>query len=79
MCGGLSAEGRGWPIDRQMLARLYERYSRELYLYIYSMCRSPEMAEDILQETFLKALLSRAVAALEANWASACLSAPAGR
>ena len=33
-------------------------YHRELYLYIYSLCRNPEVTEDLLQETFLKALLS---------------------
>lgn len=37
---------------------MYEKYYRELYVYIYSMCRSSAITEDILQETFLKAFIS---------------------
>lgn len=45
-------------MDLQLLEQLYRAYYRELYLYIYSFCRSRSMAEDLLQETFLKAILS---------------------
>lgn len=45
-------------MDLQLLEQLYQTYYRELYLYIYSFCRSRFMAEDLLQETFLKAILS---------------------
>lgn len=45
-------------MDSKLLKQLYERYARELYLYIYSFCHSHSMAEDIRQETFLKAILS---------------------
>lgn len=45
-------------LDEKLLKQLYERYARELYLYIFSFCHSHSMAEDILQETFLKAILS---------------------
>lgn len=45
-------------MDRRLLAQLYQEYYRELYLYVYSICRSRQMAEDLLQETFLKAILS---------------------
>ncbi len=41
-----------------MLEQLYEQYYGELYAYLYSLCGSTALAEDILQETFLKALLS---------------------
>lgn len=30
----------------------------EIYLYLYSLCKNSSLAEDLLQETFLKALLS---------------------
>jgi RNA polymerase sigma-70 factor (ECF subfamily) len=33
-------------------------YGKELYLYLYSLCHNSSMAEDLLQETFLKAMLS---------------------
>lgn len=45
-------------LDKEILRELYIRYGRELYLYLYGLCRSREMAEDIRQETFYKALLS---------------------
>ena len=45
-------------MDGALLNELYIRYYRELYLYIYSLCRREELAEDLVQETFLKALLS---------------------
>ena len=42
----------------QLLETLYQNYARELLLYLYSLCRNQAMAEDLLQEVFLKALLS---------------------
>lgn len=41
-----------------MLRLFYQRYSREIYLYLYSLCKNREAAEDMMQEVFLKALLS---------------------
>lgn len=37
---------------------MYEAYYRELYLYVYTICGNKNMTEDVLQETFLKALLA---------------------
>ncbi len=45
-------------MDGQVLEKLYELYSREIYLYLYSLCRDPDTAEDLTQETFLRALLT---------------------
>ena len=45
-------------MDSQLLRELYNMYQKELYLYIYSLAGSREVAEDLLQETFLKAILS---------------------
>ncbi len=45
-------------MDSKLLNKIYAMYQRELYLYIFSLCRNREVAEDLLQETFLKALLS---------------------
>lgn len=45
-------------MDSKLLNKIYAMYHRELYLYIYSLCRNREIAEDLLQETFLKAILS---------------------
>lgn len=45
-------------MDSKLLKELYDKYYRELYLYIYSLSRSREVTEDLVQETFLKAILS---------------------
>lgn len=37
---------------------MYEVYYRELYLYVYAICGNKNTTEDVLQETFLKALLA---------------------
>lgn len=45
-------------MDSEPLRQLYQAYYREIYLYLYSLCRNPDTAEDLAQDTFLKALLS---------------------
>lgn len=45
-------------MDREMLNIFYGRYGREIYLYLYSLSGDLTISEDLLQETFLKALLS---------------------
>lgn len=45
-------------MDKHILQQLYEMYGREILLYLYSICGSYHTAEDLLQETFVKALLS---------------------
>ncbi len=45
-------------MDNEILLRLYRLYQKELYLYLYSLCGDWHLAEDLLHETFLKALLA---------------------
>lgn len=45
-------------MEQDVLRHLYEQYSREIYLYLYSICKSRETAEDLMQDVFLKAFLS---------------------
>ncbi len=45
-------------MDSKLLKELYQKYYRELYLYLYSLSKSREITEDLVQETFLKAILS---------------------
>lgn len=45
-------------MDTAGLDALYTQYHRELGLYLFSLCRTKAAAEDLLQETFLKAFLS---------------------
>ncbi len=45
-------------MNNKLLKELYKKYYRELYLYIYSFSKNREITEDLVQETFLKAILS---------------------
>ncbi|MFT4145301.1 MAG: RNA polymerase sigma factor [Mobilitalea sp.] len=45
-------------MDNRILKQLYEQFGTELYLYLYSLCHNHSLAEDLRQETFLKALLA---------------------
>ncbi len=45
-------------MEQKIIHELYVRYGRELYLYLFSMCKMKETAEDLMQETFLKAILA---------------------
>lgn len=36
--------------------RIYREYARMIYIYIYQMCHDADLAEDIVQTTFLKAI-----------------------
>ena len=45
-------------MEKHLLSQLYQTYGREIYLYLFSLCKNSELAEDLMQETFVKALLS---------------------
>ena len=45
-------------MDNELFMKLYGAYQKELYLYLYSLCMNRHQAEDLLHETFLKALLA---------------------
>lgn len=45
-------------MDSSLLQQVYRQYGREIYIYLYTLCRRHDMAEDLCQETFLKAILS---------------------
>lgn len=45
-------------MDKKILQLLYETYRQEIYLYLFSLCHDREIAEDLMQETFLKAILA---------------------
>ena len=36
------------------LEGLYREHARQIYHYIYAKCQDPELAQDIVQTTFLK-------------------------
>ena len=45
-------------MDKKILEETYQKFQKELYLYLYSLCRNRHQAKDLLHETFLKALLA---------------------
>ena len=45
-------------MDNELFMKLYGAYQKEVYLYLYSLCMNRHQAEDLLHETFLKALLA---------------------
>lgn len=45
-------------LESEVFELLYKRYYKEIYFYLYSMSKDVQTAEDIAQETFLKAILS---------------------
>jgi RNA polymerase sigma-70 factor (ECF subfamily) len=44
------------PAGRAVFAELVERYEREIYAFLFRMVRHEADAQDLLQETFLRAL-----------------------
>lgn len=47
-----------FPMINSQLENLYIKYHREVYLYALSLCRNHHQAQDLVSETFFKALLS---------------------
>lgn len=45
-------------IENNALKIIYEKYSKRLYLYLLSLCHNQQLAEDLMQETFVKAFMS---------------------
>ncbi|MGY0372289.1 RNA polymerase sigma factor [Clostridium sp. JNZ J1-5] len=37
---------------------IYKKYSAELYIYVLSLCKNHHLSQDLVSETFFKALLS---------------------
>ena len=55
-----TGEGRkkGKKMDRLLMQKIYERYYRKLFCYALSLCHNKADAEDLVSDTFVKALLS---------------------
>jgi len=48
-------EGGKMQIERQQLENLYKQYTKPLYFYLLKLCGSTQLAEDLTQETFVRA------------------------
>ena len=44
-------------MNRDLLEKIYTLYAEELRLYLYSLCRDAAVAEDLMQDVFVKALM----------------------
>ena len=45
-------------MENDVLAVVYRAYSREIYLYLYGLSHNRQLSEDLMQETFAKALIT---------------------
>lgn len=45
-------------MENEIIGELYRRYGKEIQFYLCALCRDGFMAEDLTQETFLKAILA---------------------
>lgn len=54
----LTVMGRGLEVKKETYAHLFESHHQALYRYLYRMCGSRETAEELLQETFCRCMLS---------------------
>ena len=48
-------------MDLDTIEKAYRKYAKEAYLYSLALCNNHEIAEDIVSEAFVKALLSLSV------------------
>lgn len=45
-------------LEKKLLEEIYYRYGQEIFRYLFILCRDRMLAEDVLQETFCRAVLS---------------------
>lgn len=45
-------------MEKKLLEEIYYRYGQEIFHYLFVLCRDRMLAEDVLQETFCRAVLS---------------------
>ncbi len=45
-------------MEKKLLEEIYYRYGQEIFRYLFVLCRDRMLAEDVLQETFCRAVLS---------------------
>ena len=45
-------------MNADSIEKFYRLYSKDVYIYTFSLCKNQHLAEDIMQEAFLKGILS---------------------
>lgn len=49
-------------MEKDILEEIYRLHAKQIYLYLYSLCHCHSLAEDLMQETFLRAFCSMEIA-----------------
>lgn len=44
-------------MDNDIFEQIYKLYLKDIYMYVFLLCKNSHVAEDIAQETFIKAFL----------------------
>lgn len=44
-------------LNNDIFEQIYKQYIKDIYMYVFLLCKNHQTAEDIAQETFIKALL----------------------
>ena len=55
-------------MNKDILQYIYYEYSREIYLYLYSLCHNQHLAEDLMQETVLRSEERRVGKECRSRW-----------
>ena len=45
-------------MNADSIEKFYRLYSKDVYIYTFSLCKNEQLAEDIMQEAFLNGILS---------------------
>jgi RNA polymerase sigma factor (sigma-70 family) len=50
-----AAQGQAQPAAEVSLERFYREHAQAVHRYLLGQCRDPQLAEDLMQDTFIKA------------------------
>lgn len=56
--------------DQLAFAQIYNQYRSKMYAYAYSLCKSPETAEEIVQEVFIRLWQKKEQINIELNFSA---------
>ncbi len=45
-------------MNKELLHELYFMYAKEIYLYLYSLCKNSSAAEDLMHDVFVQAIMA---------------------
>jgi RNA polymerase sigma factor (sigma-70 family) len=51
-------EGGEQPLNSDIISEVYRKYEKQVFFYALSLCKNKQIAEDLTQECFVRAILS---------------------